>query len=184
MRGVNKVILIGNLTKDPDLRYTVNKRAYARFNIAVNTRRKDPSGEYKESTEYVPVMAWGLTAENCGKYLKKGNAVLIEGRISSSTYDAKDGSGKRFSTEVVIDNLQFIGNIPQSNSNNNSSNNYNNNYSRSQSQSPSSVNNNFIQNDDNFGKSIGESGFDGNSFSRDFNESNLHDTGPDNEIPF
>ena len=71
-------IIAGNLAKDPDVRYTVNKRAYARLSVAVSFRRKDPSGEWKDSVDYIPVVTWGTTAENCGKYLKKGNGVYDE----------------------------------------------------------------------------------------------------------
>ena len=99
MRGFNRAIIAGNLTRDPEVRYTVNKRAYARFTVAVNNRYKDANGEYQDSTDYISVVAWGATAETCGKYLKKGSPVLIEGRIRTGSYDAKDGS-KRYTTEV------------------------------------------------------------------------------------
>ena len=169
MRGFNRVIIAGNLAKDPDVRYTVNKRAYARLSVAVSFRRKDPSGEWKDSVDYIPVVTWGTTAENCGKYLKKGNGVLLEGRITTSSYDAKDGSGKRYSTEVVADTLQFVGGSGQSSGNNKSSN------SRPQNSG------NSFPSDDDFGKSIGESGFGGDAFPDSFTDAN---SVPDGDIPF
>ena len=104
MRGFNRAIIAGNLTNDPEVRYTVNKKAYCRFTVAVNNRYKDNNGEYKDSTDYINVVAWNQIAETCGKYLKKGSPVLVEGRIQTTSYDAKDGSGKRYTTEIWIDN--------------------------------------------------------------------------------
>ena len=109
MRGFNKAIIAGNLTKDPDVRYTVNKRAFARFGVAVNYRYKDANGEYQEGTDFINVVAWGSLGETCGKYLKKGSPVLIEGRIRTDTYEARDGSGKRTMTEIVADNMVMLG---------------------------------------------------------------------------
>ena len=171
MKGFNRVIVAGNLAKDPDVRYTVNKKAYARFSVAVNSRRKEANGEWKDNVEYVPVVTFGQIAENCGKYLKKGSGVLLEGRIVTNTYDAKDGSGKRYTTEVIVENLQFIGGPGQSG---------NNNSSRSQ---PSR--NDYMPTDDDFGKSIGESGFGGGAFSGSFSNTNnnIMDGVPD-DIPF
>ena len=177
MRGLNRVIIAGNLARDPDLRQTVNKLAYARFSVAVNNRRKDANGEYKDSVDYIPVVVWGTTAENCGKYLKKGRSVLLEGRITTSTYEAKDGSGKRYNTEVVADNVQFIGGPAQSS---NSNNNYGN--ARPQSNSESD----FMPVEDDFGKPIGEGGVSGGSFPSNF--TNTNNNAPDGmsegDIPF
>ncbi len=176
MRGFNRVIIAGNLARDPDVRYTVNKKAYVRLSIAVNSRRKDPSGEYKDSVDFIPAVAWGQTAENCGKFLKKGSGVLLEGRLTTSSYEAKDGSGKRFSTEVWIDNLQFIGGSGQSNNSGGNSN------SRPQ---PSISG--FMPDEDDFGKPIGESGFDGGAFPSNFGnpaENDIPDGGSESGIPF
>ena len=109
MRGFNRAIIAGNLTRDPEVRYTVKKRAYAKFGVAVNYRYKDNNGEYKDGVDYINVAAWGATAETCGKYLKKGSPILVEGRISTRTYDANDGSGKKSITEVVIDHMVMLG---------------------------------------------------------------------------
>ncbi len=109
MRGLNRVIIAGNLTRDPELRYTASKKAYARFMLAVNSRYRDANGEYKDDADFITVVAWGNTAEISGKYLKKGSPVLIEGRIKTGSYDAKDGSGKRYTTEVWVDNMIMLG---------------------------------------------------------------------------
>ena len=176
MRGFNRAIIAGNLTRDPEVRYTVNKRAFARFGIAVNSRWRNANGEMQENTEYINVVAWGNTAETCGKYLKKGNPVLVEGRITSSSYEAKDGSGKRTSTEVVIDNMVMLGSSGQNASGGG--------YQSSGYQGSSAGG--YIPSDDDFGKSIGESGFGGGVFSQGFADDNngMPDGNSDGGIPF
>lgn len=170
MRGFNRVIIAGNVVRDPDVRATVNKRTFTRFTVGINTMRKNQNGEYQEQTEYVNVVTWGTTAENCGKYLKKGSGVLVEGRLQTSTYEAKDGSGKRYSTDVVADNVQFLSG---SSGGNYQRNNNNNNYSRQsapvQQQNNNRGNNNYNQppafeppTDADFGNPIGPGGFNGN----------------------
>ena len=109
MRGFNRAIIAGNLTQDPEVRYTVNKKAFARFGVAVNNRYRNANGEVQENTDYINVVAWNATAETCGKYLKKGSPVLVEGRIRTGSYDAKDGSGKRYTTEIWIENMVMLG---------------------------------------------------------------------------
>jgi single-strand DNA-binding protein len=113
-RGFNRVIVMGNLTKDPEVRYTVDKRAWARFSVAVNYTRKNKNGEFQEGVDFIPVTAWGTLGERCGRYLKKGSGVLVEGKIKTSTYEARDGSGKRYSTDVWADDVQFVGPKPTS----------------------------------------------------------------------
>lgn len=113
MRGFNRAIIAGNLTKDPELRYTVNKKAYARFTLAVNNRYKDANGEWQDGADYIGVIAWGALAETVGKYLKKGSPVLVEGRIQTGSYDAKDGSGKRYTTDINISNMIMLGSREQ-----------------------------------------------------------------------
>jgi single-strand DNA-binding protein len=109
MRGYNRVILIGNVSRDPELRYTLSKRAYVRFSVAVGYSWKDQNGEVKESVDFIPVVAWGPLAEFCGKYLRKGTGILVEGRIQTGSYEAKDGSGKRYTTDVLASTVQFVG---------------------------------------------------------------------------
>ena len=177
MRGFNRAIIAGNLTKDPDLRYTVNKRAWARFSVAVNYRYRDQSGEFKDGVDYVPIVVWGNQAEPCGKYLKKGSPVVIEGRIQTSSYEAKDGSGKRYTTEVNADNVVFLGSGQQGASGGGS-------YQSSPKQTVDyGV---YVPSDEDFGKSIGESGF-GGGFPADFANDNSGISGKiqdDSDIPF
>jgi len=108
MRGFNRVIIAGNLTRDPEIRATINKKTYARFGVAINSKWRNQNGEMQERTEYINVVVWSPLADNCGRYLKKGSPVLVEGRLQTTTYEAKDGSGKRSSTDVVAENVQFL----------------------------------------------------------------------------
>ncbi len=156
MRGFNRAIIAGNLTKDPEMRYTVNKRAIARFTVAVNYRYKDANGEFKDSTDYINVVAWGSWAEICGKYLKKGSPVLVEGRIQTGSYDAKDGSGKRYTTEINMSSMVMLGSS-QGDSGSGGG------YSRSSSGMESPSYGMPSGGDDDFGRSIGESGFGGDT---------------------
>ena len=109
MRGYNRVIIVGNVSREPELRYTLNKRAYVRFSVAVGYNWKDQNGELKENVDFIPVVTWGALAEFCGKYLKKGTGVLVEGRIQTGSYEAKDGTGKRYTTDVLASTVQFVG---------------------------------------------------------------------------
>jgi len=108
-RGFNKVILMGNLARDPEVRYSVDRKAMARFSVAVNNSWKDKNGDLQESVDFIPVVVWGPMAENCEKYLAKGSRVLVEGRIQVRSYEAKDGSGKRYATDVVASGVTFLG---------------------------------------------------------------------------
>lgn len=169
MRGFNRVVLAGNLTRDPELRYTVNKKAFARLGLAVNNRFRNASGEYQETTDYINLVAWGSTAETANKYLKKGSPVLIEGKLKSSSYEAKDGSGKRTSIEVWIDSLVLLGS-GQGSSGGSALSSFGGGMPSMQ-----------VPDDSDFGKSIGESGFGGGDFG---NSSSIPDGLPENEIPF
>lgn len=100
--SLNKVILIGRLTKDPDLRYTPNGVAVAQFTLAV-----DRQFSKEKETDFINCVAWGKTAENCANYIGKGSLVAVEGRIQVRTYEAKDG-GKRWATEVVAGAVHFL----------------------------------------------------------------------------
>ena len=106
MASLNKVLLIGNLTRDPDLRYTSAGTAVANLRLAVN-RTFVVQGDKREETLFIDVVAWGKQAEACGEYLAKGSAIFVDGRLQSREYDAKDG-GKRTVTEVVADTVQFL----------------------------------------------------------------------------
>ena len=103
---MNKAMLIGNLGKDPELRYTQNQTAVASFSVATAERQK--KGETWENvTEWHNVVTWGKTAENCAKYLAKGKKVFVEGKIQTRSWEDKDGN-KRYTTEIVAQNVQFL----------------------------------------------------------------------------
>ena len=105
---MNNVILIGNLTKDPELRYTQNQTPMCRMTIAVNDRRKNPhTGEYEDSPSFIPVVVWGKQAENCDKFLSKGRKVAISGRIQTGSYVNKDGN-KVYTTDVIANGIEFL----------------------------------------------------------------------------
>ncbi|MGD0075089.1 MAG: single-stranded DNA-binding protein [Candidatus Binataceae bacterium] len=107
--GVNKAILIGNLGRDPELRYIPSGQPVASFTVATTESYTDRGGARQKRTEWHNIVAWGKLAELCGQYLKKGRQVYIEGRISNRQYEAKDGSGKRSRTEIVAQVIQFLG---------------------------------------------------------------------------
>src|SRR5438105_3089822 len=107
MGSVNKVILIGNLGADPELKYTPSSRPLCNLRIATTEVYKDKAGQRQEKTEWHRVTVWGDQAENCSKYLSKGRSVYIEGRLQTRSYD-KDGQ-KHYATDVVADRVVFLG---------------------------------------------------------------------------
>jgi single-strand DNA-binding protein len=108
MPSFNKVILAGNLTRDPELRYTPKGTATARIGIAVNRQWRDESGQQKEEVTFVDVDAWGKQAETISQYLKKGRPILIEGRLKLDTWDDKQTNQKRYQLRVVLETFQFL----------------------------------------------------------------------------
>ena len=106
-RSVNKVILIGNLGKDPELRYTSSGVAVASFSVATNESWKDPEGNTQERTQWHNIVAWRKLAEICGEYLKKGGKLYLEGRLQYRNYDDKNGV-KRSVTEIVMDEMVML----------------------------------------------------------------------------
>jgi single-strand DNA-binding protein len=110
-RGVNKVILIGHLGADPEVRYTANGSAVARLRLATTESYVDKSGNRQEITEWHTVTAWGKLAETCGQYLAKGKQIYIEGRLRTTSYE-KDGV-KRYTTEVVARDMLMLGSPPE-----------------------------------------------------------------------
>ena len=109
MASINKVILIGNLGKDPELRYTGSGTAVANFSIATSERWKNgESGNFEERTEWHNVVVWGKQGENCNQYLSKGRPVYIEGKLQTRSWQDKDGN-KRYTTEVVAQTVKFLG---------------------------------------------------------------------------
>ena len=112
--SLNKVILIGNLTGDPELRYTSGGTARTRFSIAVNRQYKDASGQLKEEVTFVPIVTWGPQAENCANYLSKGRSVAVEGRLRIDSFENTEGERRKV-VEVVATTVQFLGGPSRSN---------------------------------------------------------------------
>ncbi|MGE4357625.1 MAG: single-stranded DNA-binding protein [Candidatus Omnitrophota bacterium] len=107
MASLNKVFLIGNLTRDPELRYTPTGTAVVNFGIAVNRRFTDSSGEKKEETCFVRIVVFGKQAESCNQYLTKGRLVFVEGRLQYRSWET--GGEKRNSLDVIAERVQFLG---------------------------------------------------------------------------
>ena len=105
---VNKAIIIGNLGRDPDVRFTPSGRAVAKFSVATTERWTDQQGQRQEKTEWHNIVVWGKQAESCGQYLAKGRQVYVEGSIRTRSYDDKTGA-KRYVTEIVAQRIQFLG---------------------------------------------------------------------------
>lgn len=110
--SLNKVMLIGNLTRDPELRYIPSGQAVTTFTVAVNRTYASQTGEKKEEVSFIRVVTWARRAEVCNEYLKKGSPVFVEGRLQSRSWDAPDGT-KRSTIEVVAQNVQFLSRAPQ-----------------------------------------------------------------------
>ncbi|MGB7566293.1 MAG: single-stranded DNA-binding protein [Chitinivibrionales bacterium] len=108
MAGVNKVILIGNLGKDPELRYTPNGQPVASFSLATTERWNDKNNQKQEKTEWHNIVVWGKLGELANQYLKKGRSAYIEGRITTRSWDDRDGN-KKYRTEIVANQIQFLG---------------------------------------------------------------------------
>ena len=108
-RGVNKVTLLGNLGKDPEVKYTPGGMAVAKFSLATGERRKDKEGNWQDHTEWHNLVAFGKTAEVAGEYLKKGKQVFIEGTLRTSSWDDKESGAKKYKTEIVVNELIMLG---------------------------------------------------------------------------
>ena len=107
--NINRVVLVGNLTRDPEMKHLPSGTALCSLRIAVNTRRKDESGQWTDKPNYFDVSVWGAQGESCAQYLAKGRPVAIDGRLEWREWEATDGSGKRQAVEIVADNVQFLG---------------------------------------------------------------------------
>lgn len=107
MSGVNKVILVGRLGGDPEIRYTQSGAGVANFNIATSESWTDKEGQKQEKTEWHRIVVWGKMAETCAQYLSKGRQVFVEGRLQTRQWDDKDGN-KRYTTEVIANTVQFL----------------------------------------------------------------------------
>ena len=108
MASFNRVILVGNLTRDPEIRYIPSGSAVADVGLAVNDKRKNANGEWIEEVTFVDVVLWGRTAEVAGEYLSKGSPVLIEGRLKLDSWETQDGQ-KRSKMRVVCERMQMLG---------------------------------------------------------------------------
>lgn len=108
MPNFNRALLMGNLTRDPELRYLPNGSAVANLRLAINRVYKSQTGEQKEEVTFVGVVVWGKTAENCAEFLAKGSPVFVEGRLQSRQWETEDGQ-KRSVLEVVAERVQFLG---------------------------------------------------------------------------
>src|SRR5438105_6611406 len=107
--NINRVVLVGNLTRDPELRHTPSGMAVCSLRLAVNTRQKDQAtGEWGDKPNYFDITVWGNQGENCAQYLSKGRPVAIDGRLEWREWDAQDGT-KRQAVEVIADTVQFLG---------------------------------------------------------------------------
>jgi single-strand DNA-binding protein len=108
--NINRVILTGNLTRDPELRSLPSGTAVCSLRIACNSRRKDAStGDWVDKPNYFDVTVWGKQGENCAQYLSKGRPVAIDGRLDWREWEAQDGSGKRQAVQIVAESVQFLG---------------------------------------------------------------------------
>ena len=109
MANINRVVLVGNLTKDPELRTTPSGTSVCKLRVAVNTRQKDSStGEWGDKPNYFDVTVWGNQAESCAQYLSKGRPIGVDGRLDWREWDAQDGT-KRQAIEIIADTVQFLG---------------------------------------------------------------------------
>jgi single-strand DNA-binding protein len=108
--SINKVIVIGNLGSDPDLRTLPSGQTLANFSVAATERFTDRGGERRERTEWVRIVAFGKLADNCQRLLVKGRQVYVEGRLRTRQYESKDGSGPRYRTEIVALQVRALGN--------------------------------------------------------------------------
>jgi len=108
-KSVNKVILIGNLGKDPEVKYTPSGMAVANFTLATNERYKDKEGNWQDKTEWHNLVAFQRTAEIVGEYLKKGRSVYIEGKLQTRSWDDKESGQKKYRTEILVNDLVLLG---------------------------------------------------------------------------
>ena len=107
--NINRVVLVGNLTRDPELRHTPSGTAVCSMRLAVNTRRKGDDGQWTEKPNYFDVTVWGAQGENCARFLSKGRPVAVDGRLRWSSWEDKNGGGKRSKVEIVAQTVQFLG---------------------------------------------------------------------------
>jgi single-strand DNA-binding protein len=107
-KSVNKVILLGNLGKDPEVKVTPNGTPVAKFTLATNERYKDKNGQWQDRTEWHNLVAWQRTAEIVGEYVKKGSKVYVEGSLRTSSWDDKNSGEKKYRTEIIVNDLVLL----------------------------------------------------------------------------
>ena len=107
--NINRVVLTGNLTRDPELRSLPSGMSVCSLRVACNTRRKGADGQWQDKPNYFDVTVWGAQGENAARYLSKGRPVAIDGRLEWREWEAKDGSGTRQSVDIIADSVQFLG---------------------------------------------------------------------------
>jgi single-strand DNA-binding protein len=112
-KSVNKVILVGNLGKDPEVKFTPTGTPVAKFSLATNESYKDKNGQWQERTEWHNIVAWQRAAEIVGEYLKKGSKVYVEGRIRTDSWDDKETGQKKYRTEIVANELVLLDRRPE-----------------------------------------------------------------------
>jgi single-strand DNA-binding protein len=108
MANINRVVLVGNLTRDPELRHTPSGTAVCKLRVAVNTRQKDAQGNWGDKPNYFDVTVWGNQGESCAQFLSKGRPVGVDGRLDWREWEAQDGT-KRQAVEIIADTVQFLG---------------------------------------------------------------------------
>jgi len=106
---VNVVVITGNLTKDPELRSTTGGMSVCEMRVAVNSRRKDQSGQWVDKPNYFDVVVFGAQGENCANYLSRGRPLAVEGRLDWREWEAKEGGGKRQAVQIIANSVQFLG---------------------------------------------------------------------------
>jgi single-strand DNA-binding protein len=106
--NINRVVLTGNLTRDPELRSLPSGMSVCSLRVACNTRRKDASGQWVDKPNYFDVTVWGAQGENCARFLGKGRPIAVDGRLEWREWEAKDGSGTRQSIDIIADSVQFL----------------------------------------------------------------------------
>lgn len=178
MLGFNKVFIMGNLTRDPELKYTPNGQAVASFGIATNRRWNTPEGERREEAEFHNIVVWGKSAETINQYVKKGNPLFVEGRLKTQNWEGPDGI-KRQRTEIIVEGFQFLGSGGATNT---GTSGQQPNYRPTTPQQP--VQNNNMQSPQNFGgaKDNSSAGMD-NNMPADINNNVMPNDNPFSNTP-
>jgi single-strand DNA-binding protein len=109
MANINRVVLVGNLTRDPELRHTPSGTAVCKLRVAVNTRQKDSSGQWVDKPNYFSISVFGNQAESCAQYLSKGRPVAIDGRLEWREWQDRESGQKRQAVDIIADSVQFLG---------------------------------------------------------------------------